>query len=100
MAKSHTSKALEAQIAELNALRDDPDRPEARALLIKALGGSRAPLVAAAANIVAEAELSGLEPPLTAALEHWLEQPGKSDPGCNAKASLVRALYKGGARSH
>jgi hypothetical protein len=100
MAKSKLSKDVEQQIAALNVLRDDPDRPEARALLIKALAATRSPLVAAAANILAEAELAGFDQQLTAALEFWFEQPAKSDPGCSAKTSLVRALYKSGARAH
>jgi HEAT repeat protein len=56
-------------------------------------------LVAAAAKIVASAELEGFEPALCAAFERFMQQPVKKDPGCNAKANVVRALYGLSARA-
>jgi hypothetical protein len=92
MAKASPRKNLEQQLAELNALRSDPGNPDARAILARTLEQSRAPLTAAAANIVGEAELDGFEARLLAAFEQWMEQPQKADPGCAVKTSLVRAL--------
>jgi hypothetical protein len=99
MAKA-SKKGITEQIAELNALRESVDRPEAQAALRKALSAARAPLCAAAANIVAEAELSGFDAALLSAFDYWLEQPGKGDPGAAAKTACVRALYRVGARTH
>ena len=100
MARVGTRKDLEQQIAALNALRGDPEQPAGRTLLVSALDAARAPLCAAAANIIAEAELTGFEAQLVAAFERWEHAPAKSDPGCAAKTSLIRALYKVGAREH
>ena len=100
MAKSSSRKTLEQQIAELNELRAQPQRADADALLRRALGAARAPLAAAAANIIGEAELNGFEPALASAFEHWMTQPAKTDPGCTAKTSIVHALYRLGARAH
>jgi hypothetical protein len=99
MAKS-SRKGISDQIAELNALRDNVDGAEAQATLRKALSAARAPLCAAAANIVAEGEPSGFDAPLLAAFDYWVEQPAKADPGSAAKTACVRALYRLGARTH
>src|SRR5690348_13409166 len=99
MAKGGSNKKLEQQLAELNAVRDDPDRPEARELLALALQSGRAALVTVAANIIAEAELQGFGPALRAAFERHLSDAVKSDPGCAAKTAAARALYKLGERA-
>jgi HEAT repeat protein len=98
-ARKDQRKDIEAQIAEVNAVRDDPDRPEARELLERALGSARAPLVTVAGNIVGGAELSGFAPALRAAFERLMEDPVKRDPGCAAKTSAARALYQLGERA-
>ena len=100
MAKAQ--KGLSEQVAALNALREQPDTPDAQAALRQALQATRAPLCAAAANIIAEAELSGFEAALLAAFDYWIEhdKPAKADPGCAAKTATVRALYRIGARTH
>jgi HEAT repeat protein len=94
MAKGGARKTLEAQIAELRAVREDPTGPEARAQLERALASGRAPLVTVAANIVGEAELSGFSAGLRAAFERHMADPVKLDPGCAAKTSVVNALYR------
>jgi len=99
MGKGATSKALEQQLEELNRLRATPEAPEARAAIVRALESARAPLVEAAANIVANAELDGFEPALRDAFGRFVQQPAKSDPRCIAKTSTVRALYKLSARA-
>jgi hypothetical protein len=100
MTKAGPRKTLEQQLAELNPLRADPSGDAARATLTKALESARAPLTAAAANIVGEAELTGFEPALLAAFERWMEQPAKSDPNCIAKTSAIRALYRLNVKAH
>jgi HEAT repeat protein len=99
MAKGDARKGLEQQLAELNALRDGPDTPDARAALAKALDATRAPLAAAAANIIGEAELAGFAPALVTAFARFIELPAKSDAGCVAKTSCARALYRLGERA-
>jgi HEAT repeat protein len=99
MAKGGARKGIEEQVAEVSALRDDPDRPEARALLEQALASGRSPVVTVAANIVAGAELSGFGPALRAAFERHLDDAVKRDPGCAAKISSARALYQLGERA-
>jgi HEAT repeat protein len=92
--KPQARRALEEQVARLNALRDDPRSPEARAEIAGALDSSRAMLVTAAANVVAEAELEGVAPALRAAFARFLHDAARSDPGCAAKTAVARALYK------
>jgi hypothetical protein len=90
---------LENGLASLNRLRETPRAPGADAALGRALASTEAPLVAAAANIVADGELEGFEPALIAGFERFLERPIKSDPGCHAKTAVARALYRTGAHS-
>jgi hypothetical protein len=101
MVQTNTRKGLERALAELNAVRNQPDTAEARALLQSALESTRSPLVAAAAHVIGEAELSGFEPALVAAFERFFgAAEGKADPGCTAKTGTVRALYRLGASAH
>ncbi len=99
MAKGGARKGLDEQLAELNALRADPATIAARAALAKALESARSPLVGAAANIVAEAELEGFAPALGTAFMRFLELPAKNDAGCTAKTGCARALYRLGERA-
>ena len=100
MSQSGRRRPLEQQIAELDTLRADPNSAQTRAALSRALESSRSPLVAAAAELIAELELDGFEPALSAAFERWIEQPAKADANCMAKTSAVRALYRLGAKTH
>ncbi|MDH5671815.1 MAG: HEAT repeat domain-containing protein [Myxococcales bacterium] len=93
MAKASRRPDIEERIAEIGALRAGPDTPEAHAKIEKALGSKRGPLAAAAARLIAEAELTGFEQALEAAFERFMEQPVKRDPGCMAKAAVARALH-------
>jgi hypothetical protein len=86
-------KKFDEQLAALQALREQPDTPTARAELQRALESRSAALAAAAANIIANAELRGLEPALIAAFDRFMHEPDKSDKGCAAKHAIARALY-------
>lgn len=48
--------------------------------------------VGRAARKVADLGLSGLTSEVLSALNRWLREPAKSDPGCRAKTLLMRAL--------
>ena len=86
-----TRKKLDDQLAALQALRDAPDTPAARAELQHALEGRSSALATAAANIIGGAELRGFEPALIAAFERFMHQPEKTDKGCAAKQAIARA---------
>jgi HEAT repeat protein len=90
-----SKKVIEQTLAELRAVRQDPSA--APATLDAALGSKHSTIVAAAAEIVADAEMEGLEPALCSAFERFLDSPVKRDPGCRAKTAAVRALYRTGA---
>jgi hypothetical protein len=90
-------ETVDEKVARLNALRVDPGTPAARELLAQALAAAQGALVAAAANIVAAAELDGFERALSGAFERMLERGAKADPGCHAKTAAARALYRTGA---
>jgi HEAT repeat protein len=98
MAKAR--KTLEQELARLRALRAEPERAETREALAQALASPRAALLTLAGNVIGEAELSGFAPALRAAFERCLEDAVKRDPGCAAKTSLARALYRLGERAH
>lgn len=89
-----TRKKLDDQLAALQALRDAPDNPGARAELQHALEGRSSALATAAANIIAGAELRGLEAALIAAFDRFMQEPEKTDKGCAAKQAIARALYR------
>jgi HEAT repeat protein len=69
-----------------------PGSAQARAQLGVALASSRSLVVARAARLVKEHALDGFEEALRAAFEHFLQNPVKSDPGCQAKLAAIEAL--------
>ncbi len=89
MAKSRT---LEAQLDKLNALRSAPITPQSVDALRKALSSKNPHIVTMASDIIADAELSALEPDLVQAFGVFMRNLGKSDPGCQAKIAIVNAL--------
>lgn len=88
------SRALEDALAALQALRDDPGSERTLAALRKALGDKSSHVVAKAAQIAGEFEISALTPDLVAAFDRFMAQPPKADPGCRAKAHIADALYQ------
>lgn len=87
---------LEDRLAELTALQADATAPEAVIKLRHALGMKTGFVVAKAAEIAGEAELSQLNDVLVEAFERFMVNAAKSDPGCRAKAAAVGALQRNG----
>jgi HEAT repeat protein len=83
---------LEDQLTTLHALRAAPITEDTLAQLCKALTDRNSHIVAAAAEIIGEAELADLEPDLVAAFAAFLRNPVKTDPGCQAKIAIANAL--------
>jgi HEAT repeat protein len=82
------------QLDLIRALRDAPRTEQALARLEEALADRSNLVVAAAATLVAEAELAELAPRLPPAFERFLIDPLRSDKGCKAKTAVVNALYR------
>src|SRR5437870_3465820 len=91
MAKSRT---LEAKLARLKALRQEPQTPAARAELKKALADRSNYVASRAAEVVGEFGLRDLVPELLAAFDRFLVNPAKTDPQCLAKNAVAEALTK------
>lgn len=82
------------ELAAIHALREAPRTPEAIAQLRKALADKSSFVVAAAAEVVAAAELTELLPLLSEAFARFMISPEKNDKGCKAKLALADALYR------
>jgi HEAT repeat protein len=84
-------RSFEDQLAALDALRQQP--PEAcMAPLRKALQHKNNFVVAKAADLVRQFQLTDLIPDLLIAFDRFFTDPVKSDPQCWAKNSISRAL--------
>ena len=83
---------IEARLAEIAALRDDPEAGVAE--LRKAVRSKTGLVTAAAVDIIAGARLEPLLPELATAFPRFLEDPIKRDPQCRAKRAIVRALIE------
>jgi hypothetical protein len=84
--------SLEDRLRALGEVRTDPSAPETAERLREALAARESFLVARAAALAGELQLSSLAPDLEKSLEHWLVPDPKRDPGCRAKVALARAL--------
>jgi hypothetical protein len=84
-------RAFEEQIAALDELRQLPEDARTEPLR-KALGGKNNFLVAKAADLAREFQLTVLLPELLAAFDRFFQHPSKSDPQCWAKNAISRAL--------
>ena len=85
---------LEDQLSELSALRAAPTSPETQAALRRALASRASHIVARAAEIVGQFQLSELDRDLVQAFERFMVNPTKTDPGCAAKTAVAEALYR------
>ncbi|MGC9521278.1 MAG: HEAT repeat domain-containing protein [Anaerolineae bacterium] len=88
------SQRLEDRLASLGALRADPTSEESLQALQKALTSKANHVVARAAEIVGEFQLTELEGDVVAAFDRFMTNAQKTDPGCAAKTSIVEALYR------
>jgi hypothetical protein len=84
-------KAFEAQLAVLDALRQQADG-DRREPLSKALEHCNNFIVAKAADLVREFSFTDLTDHLLKAFDRFFKHPEKSDPQCWAKNALARAL--------
>lgn len=84
-------RAFEAQIAALDALRNESQEPRIDPLR-KALANKNNFLAAKAADLVREFNLTELTPDLLKAFDRFFENPERSDPQCWAKNAISRAL--------
>jgi HEAT repeat protein len=82
---------FDAQLAALDALREQPDDASI-APLRAALKHQNNYIVSKAADQVAQRRLEALVPDLLAAFDRFFEDPAKRDPQCWAKNSISRTL--------
>lgn len=82
---------LEDQLAALDALRHQPPEDVVEPLR-KALANRNNLIVAKAADLVRQFQLTQLTPEVLTAFDRFFEDPVKTDPQCWAKNSLSRTL--------
>src|SRR5262245_60671998 len=94
MAIMPAKRGLEAKLASLKALRNQPASPDHVPELRKSLADKSNLVAADAAEIIAERLLSELVPDLVAAFDRFMIDPEDSDKLCRGKISVVEALNK------
>jgi hypothetical protein len=87
-------RSVDAKLSRLRALRRETAVPEHVAELQRALGDRSNLVVAEAAEIAGERQLTDLAPDLVAAFDRFLVDPVQTDPLCLAKLAIVDALNK------
>ncbi len=87
-------RSFDEQMEALNALKGVTLDADAVAFVKKSLTGRSNLLVAKAAKLIADAELSILLPEVLAAFDRFFLDAVKTDPQCWAKNALVKALIK------
>ena len=93
-------RKLEAALAALRTVRDDPRSEAATTELRNALGHRSSHVVASAAGLIAELDIRGLAKELEATFDRFMRNPTKTDKGCSAKAALADALYRTEESAH
>lgn len=88
------SRRLEDRLAALEELRQAPTSEASRAALQRTLTTKTNHVVARAAEIVGDYQLTELESDLVDAFERFMVNGQKTDPGCTAKTAIVDALYR------
>ena len=87
--------AIEIQLTELQALVDAPLSPASRERLRDIVRTAPSLVVARAARIIRDRSIEGFAADLDRALQRFLVDPVKRDPGCHAKLAVVEALDYG-----
>src|SRR5947207_8572150 len=82
---------IEEHLGQLNRVRE-AERPEAAAVLRKALADRVNVVVAKAANLAADLDLRDLIPDLLRAFDRLMEEAVKRDPQCWGKNAVAKAL--------
>jgi HEAT repeat protein len=85
---------LAAQLAELKDSTQDPSSAESIKNLQTALADRSNHLVALAAGIAGDNEITLLEPDLVTAFDRFMTNPIKRDPGCAAKIAIIETLLR------
>jgi hypothetical protein len=88
------ARKLEERLEQVHTIAADPTAPGAAPVLRDALRAKTGFLVAAAAAVVAEADLTELADELPAAFARLLERPVERDPQCRGKVAVARALLR------
>ena len=88
--------ALAEDLARLAGLRSGPLAAEDLAYLKATLARGVSFAAARAARVVRERALEGFEPELVACWKRFLDNPVKTDPGCEAKLAALEALDASG----
>lgn len=91
-------QSFEQDLARLNAVRADPNDPDAADVLSRALAARSNLLAARAAEIIEEWELASFVPELVVAFDRFLSDATRRDPTCAAKFAIVEALNRLDAR--
>ena len=89
-----TRDSFEKTLSRLNAIRADPDEPGAADTLRAALAANSNLLVARAAEIIGEWQLSGYTDRLTDAFGRFLIDAARRDPTCAAKYAIADTLNR------
>lgn len=85
---------LEDRLAELDALRGDPQSAATEKSLRHALGLKNSFIVARSAELAGDFEHSSLNDALVSAFDRLIEAGDEADKGCRAKTAVVDALQK------
>jgi hypothetical protein len=93
-ARMPANRSFERELAQLEAMGGRVPDPPDIGLVRKAIGNANNYLVAKAAKIATEHNLTDLLPEVLAAFDRFFVDPVKSDPQCWAKNALAKALVK------
>ncbi len=85
---------FEARLEAVRAIRGQAGSPAGRAAIEMALQDENNFVVASAVEIIAEGEVDGLTPALSAAFERLMVDPIETDKTCRAKTAIARTLLR------
>jgi len=88
----HMSAADKQLAARIRALENAPNASDREETLSTALASDAHRLVGRAAALIGQLQLENFEGELRAAYDRFLDNPLKTDPGCEAKTPLCEAL--------
>jgi HEAT repeat protein len=87
-------RSVEDRIAEVAALRGEPDSESACTIIGEALAAKPNVLVAAAADVIRHTLARGHEQALCEAFQRLMHEPTRSDKGCLGKRAIAQTLYE------
>lgn len=87
-------RRLDEKLSRLDAVKADPASDGSVDLLRKFLADKSNLLVARAAKVIAELEVTGFEDDLVQSFDRFREDPATRDGGCKAKTAIVDALRR------